>query len=113
MWHGRGSTAQEKQAALTYAQALAPTPSSIIELSEEGDDDEMFWIILGEGDYGKADYWRWKSNSEPRRPRIWLVDSKADSSIVSSHYVTFNKGSDRDHQTDLTCCDIQTDIDRA
>lgn len=107
MWHGRGATAQEKQAALTYAQALAPTPSSVIELSEEaGDDDEMFWIILGEGDYGKADYWRWKPNSESWRPRIWLVDSTADSGIVSSRSVASGRVSDSNYQTDHTCCHI-------
>ncbi|KAJ3532677.1 hypothetical protein NM688_g7390 [Phlebia brevispora] len=83
VWHGRGSTVQERQAALTYARNLASQPSNVIELSEEsGDDDEMFWIILGEGDYGKADYWRWKSTSESWRARVWLVDTRQNDGIV-------------------------------
>ena len=90
VWHGRGSTARERQAALTYAQTLAPNASNVIELFEaSNDDDEMFWIILGEGDYGKADYWRWKSESEVWKPQLWLVDTTSGNSPVSANFVSF------------------------
>ena len=72
VWHGRGSSKQERQAALAYAKSLS---SNIVELHEDdGTEEEMFWIILGEGEYGKADYWRWKA-AQPWITRLWMVDS--------------------------------------
>lgn len=79
VWHGRGSRTEERQAALKYAQSLSSSPDSVIELVEgQSDQDEMFWLILGEGDYAKADYWQWRSSSELLSPRVWQVNSSVD-----------------------------------
>ncbi|KAI0743870.1 hypothetical protein C8Q80DRAFT_1107264 [Daedaleopsis nitida] len=75
VWHGRGSTAAERVTALAYAGTLAPTPEHVVELTEEeSQEDEMFWMIMGEGDYAKADYWRWRSEAPFVDPRAWAVD---------------------------------------
>lgn len=88
VWHGCGSTSVEQEAALKYAQSLSSDPSSVIELREGTDDeDEMFWLILGEGEYAKADYWKWKSTSESVPAKAWLVDADAQDRAVSAcHY---------------------------
>lgn len=77
MWHGYGSVAAERTAALRYAQDMAAKGTSVKELMEgENDgDDEMFWMVVGDSDsYAKADYWRWRSSVVPSEPRCWLVD---------------------------------------
>ncbi|KAK0195469.1 hypothetical protein F5146DRAFT_1100956 [Armillaria mellea] len=69
VWHGCGSLAKERQAALRYAKTLG---SNVVELSHsEGDNDDMFWMILGEDDYAQADYWKWRSSASYIEPRIW------------------------------------------
>ncbi|KAG7446222.1 uncharacterized protein BT62DRAFT_104514 [Guyanagaster necrorhizus] len=71
VWHGCGSLAKERQAATRYAKGLG---SNVVELSNgEGEDDAMFWMILGEDDYAQADYWKWRSSSPHIDPRIWHV----------------------------------------
>lgn len=72
-WYGCGSVAQERQAALAYAQEMA-SPSVPIELTEgENDDDEMFWMMLGEREYAQADHWKWKASAPCAAPRVWSV----------------------------------------
>jgi hypothetical protein len=84
VWYGRGSVLQERQAALAYAQTLAGRDASVIELTEgENDDDEMFWMILGDDDYAKADYWQWRQSAADVHPRIWRVDIDNDKAAVS------------------------------
>ncbi|TFY58115.1 hypothetical protein EVJ58_g6618 [Rhodofomes roseus] len=77
IWYGCGSVDSERAAAREYAEALASSPSGVIELVEgESDvDEEMFWMILGDGDYAKADYWKWKASSPSIHPRVWSVDA--------------------------------------
>ena len=84
MWYGKGAIPEEKLAAVEYARRLAVAPESIVELSEgENDDDEMFWMILGEGDYAKADYWRWRAGAPTALdPRAWIVDAKQGAEAV-------------------------------
>ncbi|KAF7967474.1 hypothetical protein HWV62_34123 [Athelia sp. TMB] len=77
VWHGRGSRKEERDIALKYAQVLAGKGSNVVRLVEgESDDDEMFWMMLGEDDYAKADYWQWRKSSPDVDPRIWRVDSQ-------------------------------------
>jgi hypothetical protein len=84
VWHGYASITEERKAALQYAQSLAPSPESIVELVEgESDQDEMFWLILGEGDYARADYWRWKSSAPTLNPRAWRVHVNRENQSVS------------------------------
>ncbi|KAG5635505.1 hypothetical protein H0H81_011024 [Sphagnurus paluster] len=71
IWYGRGSTALERKAALEYGHSLV-TGVPPIELNEGGsDNDEMFWMILGDEEYANADYWRWRKTSSIGDPRIW------------------------------------------
>ncbi len=75
VWHGRGSSEAEQRAALSYAKQLAPAEENIVELTEdESQEEEMFWMMLGDGDYANADYWKWRSNALFLDPRIWVVD---------------------------------------
>ncbi|KAI0675065.1 hypothetical protein C8Q78DRAFT_965332 [Trametes maxima] len=77
VWHGRGSTATEQRAARKYAYGLASSPGNVIELSEdESYAEEMFWMILGEGEYAKADYWQWRASASAVDPRAWVVDAQ-------------------------------------
>ncbi|EGO00036.1 hypothetical protein SERLA73DRAFT_180416 [Serpula lacrymans var. lacrymans S7.3] len=84
VWYGRGSRADERKAAMEYAQRFAAKGSTVIELSEgEGDKkDEMFWMILGDGDYAQADYWKWRSSSLTEECRCWKVDIGNTDSVI-------------------------------
>ncbi|KAJ7901960.1 hypothetical protein B0H14DRAFT_2669273 [Mycena olivaceomarginata] len=100
VWHGRGSTPVERTAAVEYAKTLTSNPDEISVLIEnEGDDDEMFWMVLGDdAEYAKADYWRWRP-SVGFTPRIWSVDSSrknAISAVQSFRQETAPHGSRRD-----------------
>ncbi|KAK0485856.1 hypothetical protein IW261DRAFT_1329900 [Armillaria novae-zelandiae] len=81
VWHGCGSLAKERQAAMRYAKTLG---SNAVELSNsEADDDDMFWMILGEDDYAQADYWKWRSSAAHIEPRIWHVNTACREDAVS------------------------------
>ncbi|KAI0305774.1 hypothetical protein B0F90DRAFT_1948159 [Multifurca ochricompacta] len=84
VWHGKGSLPKERQAALEYAQSLAEEGSPPVELVEGvSDDNEMFWMMLGDADYANADYWKWRPNSEGIVPRIWRVNASSAPPLVS------------------------------
>ncbi|KAJ6500014.1 hypothetical protein C8R47DRAFT_1110051 [Mycena vitilis] len=76
IWHGCGSTSVQRDAALDYGRSLTSNPEDMVVLVEnENDDDEMFWMVLGdEAEYAKADYWKWRSSISVS-PRIWSVDA--------------------------------------
>ncbi|KAK0461206.1 uncharacterized protein EV420DRAFT_186624 [Desarmillaria tabescens] len=81
VWHGCGSLARERQAAMQYANTLG---LNVVELSNgEGDDDDMFWMILGEDDYAQADYWKWRSSASHIDPRIWHVNATRGEDAVT------------------------------
>ncbi|KAH9040635.1 hypothetical protein EDB85DRAFT_1924378 [Lactarius pseudohatsudake] len=101
VWHGKGSLPEERQAALEYAQSLATEGSSLVELIEqESDDNEFFWMMLGDAGYANADYWKWRPKLATNLPRIWRVDASSDpyltnvpafatqSNVASSVYLT-------------------------
>ncbi|CAA7259079.1 unnamed protein product [Cyclocybe aegerita] len=84
VWHGRGSSAQERKAAFQYANALLDNKGFPIELVEgENDADEMFWMIMGETEFAAADYWRWRKMSFYIDPFVWRVDIKSMGQPVS------------------------------
>lgn len=91
MWHGCGSVASERTAALRYAQDMAAKGTSVKELIEgENDgDDEMFWMVVGDADsYAKAHYWRWRSDMAPCEPRCWLVDvANSEAPVSVAHHI--------------------------
>jgi len=62
---------------MEYAQRLSPDAATPIELFEgENDQDEVFWIILGDDDFAKADYWRWRHNCVEPDPMIWRIERR-------------------------------------
>ncbi|KAJ6625514.1 hypothetical protein B0H10DRAFT_613833 [Mycena sp. CBHHK59/15] len=92
VWHGCGSTPEERKAASEYGQTLTSNPDNVVVLTEgENDDDEMFWMVLGEeAEYAKADYWKWRP-SIGISPRIWSVDANRKDPI--SPVLSFSKES--------------------
>jgi hypothetical protein len=58
------------------------TPPTIL-LEGETDNDEMFWMILGEDDFAKADYWKWRKVSSGIDPVIWRVEPENKQNTVS------------------------------
>ena len=84
VWHGKGSLPGERQAALEYALsfAIGSSPVELVELvEEESDDNEMFWMMLGDADYARADYWKWRPDFAKALPRIWRVDASSASHV--------------------------------
>jgi len=63
-----------------------------IELFEGGSDaDEIFWMILGDDDFARADYWRWRPSCSERDPLTWKIDMENATkpvgiSVVSTFY---------------------------
>ena len=77
MWYGKGAIPEEKLAAVEYARRLAVAPESIVELSEgENDDDEMFWMMLGDREYAQADYWKWRVSLQDTSARIFKLEDR-------------------------------------
>ncbi|KAH8119453.1 hypothetical protein DFH11DRAFT_1540265 [Phellopilus nigrolimitatus] len=90
VWYGCGSTPAERNAALGYAQTLA-SEKNLVEV-EEGQEDEMFWMFLGDEGYAKADYWKWRKVEKGIDPRIWRVDcSKKGSEITEAEVFDANE----------------------
>jgi len=75
VWHGKGSLPGERQAALEYAVSLGAGSSRVELVEQESDDNEMFWMMLGDADYAMADYWKWRPDLATALPRIWRVDA--------------------------------------
>ncbi|EJD03235.1 uncharacterized protein FOMMEDRAFT_156622 [Fomitiporia mediterranea MF3/22] len=75
VWYGCGSVAAERNAALRYAQTLLSKDSdkNLVEV-EEGKEDEMFWMFLGDDGYASASYWKWRKSDKCGEPRFWKVD---------------------------------------
>ncbi|KAL5524000.1 hypothetical protein ACEPAG_8173 [Sanghuangporus baumii] len=75
VWYGCGSILAERNAALRYAQTLCSgnDGKEVVEV-EEGNEDEMFWMFLGENGYASADYWKWRKNESAINVRFWRVN---------------------------------------
>ncbi|KJA28999.1 hypothetical protein HYPSUDRAFT_128486 [Hypholoma sublateritium FD-334 SS-4] len=95
LWHGRGSTTEERTAARKYAESLSNDKSPPIELLEgESDDDEMFWMMLGDEDFARADYWKWrKIFSGIPDPMIWRVepDTTTQQAMIPVEFISLDK----------------------
>lgn len=75
IWHGRGSIQQEKDAALKYVETFSKDiVLPIVLLEGEDDNDDMFWMILGDNNFAKADYWQWRNASPIVDPSLWRID---------------------------------------
>ncbi|EIN11515.1 hypothetical protein PUNSTDRAFT_83145 [Punctularia strigosozonata HHB-11173 SS5] len=76
VWHGRGARGEEREAAAAYARSLANDQKAVSVLTEGvDDDDEMFWMMLGEPEYANAHHWRWRPDVPSPHPRVWRVDA--------------------------------------
>ena len=63
VWHGRGARKEERTAARVYVRGLSAENAEVVELVEGVDDeDELFWMMLGEKEYTKAEYWKWRAS---------------------------------------------------
>lgn len=84
VWHGCGSTDLERKAAIEYAEGLVRTSAPPVELLEgENDTDEMFWMILGDEQFAKADYWQWRKTSPVIDPSIWKVEASRNKHAIT------------------------------
>ncbi|KAF8515440.1 hypothetical protein JB92DRAFT_2914786 [Gautieria morchelliformis] len=83
VWHGRGASEDERKVALTYGQSLTSASSGLIEL-EEGKEDEMFWMVLGNGGYANADHWKFKGQLDRLGARIHIIDCNKVKSPVQA-----------------------------
>ncbi|KIY67156.1 hypothetical protein CYLTODRAFT_422772 [Cylindrobasidium torrendii FP15055 ss-10] len=75
IWHGPGAVEKERKAARLYARKLG---ENVVELGRNAseDDEDMFWMVLGDEGYAQADYWRWRSEAKGSiDPAIWEVDA--------------------------------------
>ncbi len=82
VWHGCGAVSKERKAAHRYARTLG---QNVVELAHgaSDDDDDMFWMVLGEDEYAQADYWRWRSMAPRTDPTVWHVDASRGTNAVS------------------------------
>ena len=102
MWYGCGSAHSERDAALRYARALqeeadaAGAEKTVVEV-EEGQEEELFWMFLGENEgYARASYWKWRkadaakgTTSAGADPRIWRVDClKVREEVAETNFLT-------------------------
>lgn len=81
MWHGRGSHSSQRKIAMSYANALLTDMKTLIEL-EEGKENDLFIMLLGDDDYASANYWRWKAEDPQYDLRIWEIQSHKERSEV-------------------------------
>ncbi|KAF8622712.1 hypothetical protein AX15_006803 [Amanita polypyramis BW_CC] len=104
IWHGCGAIEAERQAALQYARDFLPESQGPVELDEgEGDDDEIFWMILGGQDYAKADYWKWRKESLLTDPIAWHVQAREVPPIVSQMFLSLSQASFQDGVYIIDC----------
>ena len=71
---------------MRYAQTLCleDEGKQVVEV-EEGNEDGMIWMFLGEDRYAKADYWKWRKNEKGVDPRVWKIDCTNKGSEVRFH----------------------------
>lgn len=84
VWYGCGSVQPEREAVKRYSQHLG-SGKNIVEV-EEGQEDEMFWMFLGDEGYARADYWKWKKQApgveKNNDPRIWRISDGDEVSFL-------------------------------
>ncbi|KAG8690551.1 hypothetical protein FRC11_010803 [Ceratobasidium sp. 423] len=92
VWHGRGTTQPEREAAAAYGRMIVG-PEKEIEEFDEGKEDPMFFMLLGDHAWANADYWKYRASlgKVAHRPRMFLVDARDKKQPVSCHIPSVNK----------------------
>lgn len=75
VWHGRGALAAERSHALAYSALLAGDSLTVMQF-DEGNEDIVFWMCLGEDEWANASYWSERSAVEELQGsirRVWRV----------------------------------------
>ncbi|CAE6402398.1 unnamed protein product [Rhizoctonia solani] len=92
VWHGRGATQAEHEATAAYARTIAG-PEKEIEEFDEGKEDPMFFMLLGDHAWANADYWKYRAplGKAAYRQRMFLVDARNKKQPVSCHIPSVNK----------------------
>ncbi|CUA66742.1 Nascent polypeptide-associated complex subunit alpha, muscle-specific form [Rhizoctonia solani] len=92
IWHGRGTTQLEREAAAAYGR-LITGPEKEIEEFDEGKEDPMFFMLLGDHAWANADYWKYRAplGKVAYRPRMFLIDARNKKQPVSCHIPSVNK----------------------
>ncbi|ELU42647.1 hypothetical protein AG1IA_03321 [Rhizoctonia solani AG-1 IA] len=90
VWYGRGATQPEREAAAAYGRMVAG-PEKEIEEYEEGKEDPMFFVLLGDDAWANADYWKYRAplGKVAYRPRMFLVDARDKKQPVSGRDAVF------------------------
>ncbi|KAF9518106.1 hypothetical protein BS47DRAFT_1389287 [Hydnum rufescens UP504] len=79
VWHGRGSLPSEASQAMAYAALMRGDSLSVLEFNE-GEEDPMFWMYLGQDEWAKANLWTERPRIQgPRSSRAWKVSAKGSS----------------------------------
>ncbi|KAJ1304677.1 hypothetical protein OPQ81_005816 [Rhizoctonia solani] len=92
VWHGRGTTQAEREAAVAYGRMISG-PEKGIEEFDEGKEDPMFFMLLGDHTWANADYWKYRAllGKAAYRPRMFLIDARDKKQPVSCHIPSVNK----------------------
>ncbi|KAG8936879.1 hypothetical protein FRC02_010741 [Tulasnella sp. 418] len=75
VFHGKGSTDVERGEAYLYAQSISSNDGANIVQFEEGSEDLMFSMSLGDDDYASADFWRFRKNVLDTSTWLYKVDT--------------------------------------
>jgi hypothetical protein len=81
VWYGRGSTDAERRSAIAYTKSITVEGVTPVEL-EEGVEDERFWMMLDEGEYANADFWKFRAQSPIIAPRLWSISDNALQPVI-------------------------------
>lgn len=82
----------ERQAAMNYAKISSKEGVAPVEL-EEGEGDDTFWMMLDDGEYANASYWKFRHQSQIFSPRLWNASSGALQPVIpfSAHDLTSDR----------------------
>lgn len=75
VWHGRGALAAERSHAAAYAALLAGDSLTVVQF-DEGKEDPMFWMCLGDDEWANASYWSERGSVEGLQGsmrRVWRM----------------------------------------
>ncbi|CEL60808.1 hypothetical protein RSOLAG1IB_04047 [Rhizoctonia solani AG-1 IB] len=92
VWYGRGTTQYEREAAAAYGRMIAG-PEKEIDEYDEGKEDPIFFVLLGDDAWANADYWKYRAalGKVAHQPRMFLIDARDKKQPVSCHIPSTSK----------------------